>query len=429
MPIVQYIGSDPTWGPQQQVARRHAIEQTSVTLGLGDADPTVRGVLTGGNPYQQHWRDSTISAVSNANQQWVRKRLNTTDLGLADSDPTVRPPWADGSAYLRPGPRQPDAVTAQQWLRRRLNTTDLGLTDADATVKPPWADGSAYLRPSPRQPDAITANNAWRLSRLTGNDLGATDADATVKPPWADGSAYLWPAPRQPGAVSATNQWARKRLSTNELGTTDADPTIKPPYQDPHQRRHLDPAYAVQPTLAWLRLRLTTNDLGVADQDTTIRPLWQAANPYTLRLGPSPLPAIEANLAERRTWTYPVEDSTDFIRPVYQDPYQRRRTDPATWTVEAFTQWMRRRILPERIYDPFDPDPCIIQDEAGNPILDEAGNDLLIESCGPTTDTTLVGGGKWDITRADRDALDRRRKQETRQRMLLREDEEILVCL
>ena len=105
---------DLTSNTAQQVARRHITEQNSVTLGVADYDPTVVidvDRIVRANPYQLRWRDSTLAAIG-ANQQWARKRFNTTGLGLADADPTVRPLWADGEACYWPAPRQPDAVTA-----------------------------------------------------------------------------------------------------------------------------------------------------------------------------------------------------------------------------------------------------------------------------------------------------------------------------
>ncbi len=430
MPVVQYIGSDPTWGPQQQVARRHAVEQTSVTLGdlsqsdsnirdrsrdaannpyqlrwrdstyaiiqaatqwalnrldttvlgVADYDPTVRGVLKGGDPYQLRWRDSTTSNISGATQEWVRKRFSTNELGVADYDPTVKPRYQDPHQrrHLDPGLAVQPTLA---WLRLRLNTNDLGDVNADATVKAPWAESEAYLWPAPRQAAAITGTNAWRLTRLTSNDLGTADADPTIVAPWEYSHPYtLYKRDPTVSAIEAYKQWALNRLSIDlEVGDADptvlqpwlyehpfslyrrdstysgiqawyaqlrlweastpvdapipdADPTVtRPPYQDPHQRRHGDPAWYVQPTLAWLRKRLSTNELGLADQDTTIRPTWQMANPYTLRLGYSAIPAIEAWYAQLHLWEastptdvgIPDADPT-LVRREFVEPYQLR---------------------------------------------------------------------------------------------------------
>lgn len=335
MPTVQYIGSDPTWGPQQQVARRHAIEQTSVTLGLGDYDPTVRGHLTGGEPYQLRWRDSTV-AVIEANKQWLLNRQTSVTLGLGDADPTVRPNYQAANPYqLRVRERANDAAEInKQWLFNRLNTNDLGLANADPTVQQPWiyehpfslyrrdstyAGVSAWyqqlhlweastpvtidvdadptlvrrefvepyqLRFRESTTSTVQAFEAWLRLRLNTNDLGLSDYDPTVKAPYQD----PWQRRREDPAryaVGAYDQWAKNRLSTNELGLADQDINIRPVYQDPHQRRHLDPAYAVQPTLAWLRKRLSTNELGLADLDINIRQPWPYANPWHLRTRPS----------------------------------------------------------------------------------------------------------------------------------------------
>ncbi len=375
MPVVQYIGSDPTWGPQQQVARRHLQEQTSVTLGdLSQSDSNIRDRSrdAANNPYQLRWRDSTY-AIIQAATQWALNRLDTTVLGVADYDPTVRGVLKGGDPYQL---RWRDSTTSnisgatQEWTRKRFSTNELGVADRDPTVKPNYQDPHQRRHADPAY--AVLPTYAWARLRLTTNDLGdASQSDGTIKPPWAAGEAFYWPAPRQPGQVTSTNAWSRLRLTTNDLGLADQDTSIRPVYQDPHQRRHGDPAWYVQPTLAWMRLRLTTNDLGLADADPTVRPNWQMANPYTLRLGLSAIPAIEAWYQQLHLWEAstpsdaPVVNADPTVHPLWQaaNPYTLRQGLSALPAIEAwyaqFHLW--EASTPTDAAAPPDADPTLVR--------------------------------------------------------------------
>lgn len=336
---IQYIGSDPTWGPQQQMARRHLIEQSSITLGLADADPNVkdRDRDVAANPYQLRWRDPTVSAIQ-ANVQWRRKKLSSNELGTTDADPNIKPDYQDSHQRRHLDPAYA-VLPTYAWLRKRLSTNELGTTNADASVKPPWADGAAAYWPAPRQPDAVLATNLWRFTRLTTNDLGTGDADPTVQMPWI----YEHPFPlykRDPtvSAIEAVEQARRKRLSTNELGLADADPTIRPNYQDPHQRRHGDPAYNVVPIHLWLRRRLSTNELGTTDADPNIRP--------------PPLGPVQRRLTDYTPYVvrHPYADQSDQVvvippapTPDTSQPGGRNAANPREWALHQAQREQLRR--------------------------------------------------------------------------------------
>ncbi len=371
------------WGPQHQLARRHLTEQTSVTQGTTDADPTIRRV-TGGEPYQLRWRDPTVGVVE-ANRAWVRKTLNSNDLGTANQPDTGWPaagPYR-AQSFTAAGyrlPRQPDGIITVQLETRERPVDSTVNTDADPTVHPSWQTANPYqLRFRDSTAGVVEANRAWSLDRLTSNDLGLPDADPTVRPLWQQSNPYqlrfrdstaavveamelwfrktlnsndlgvadadptirpLW-APANPhslrfrdptiGVVESNRAWQLDRLTSNDLGLADADPTIHAPWQqaNPYQLRFRDPTVgAVEAMELWYRKTLNSNDLGLADADPTIRQPWAAANPYQLRTPPNDVPAIEAWAAQLHLWqaSTPVSPSTDadptVTRRATAPPYQ-----------------------------------------------------------------------------------------------------------
>src|SRR5215471_16328898 len=87
------------WGPQQQIARLMAQQQTSVTLGLPDYDPTVRAP-TGGSPWQQRTAPNAVPAVeANYLQRHLWQASTPVDVFVPDADPTVRTPWSYANPY------------------------------------------------------------------------------------------------------------------------------------------------------------------------------------------------------------------------------------------------------------------------------------------------------------------------------------------
>jgi len=165
------------WNAQQQLARRHLQEQTSVTLGTTDADPTVKPPYQ--DPHQRRHSDPSAYAAIQANQAWRSRRLNTTDLGTTNADPTIRPNYQDPHQRRHADPAISVVIAQTSWWRKTQNSNDLGLADYDPTVKAPNQDPyqrRAGLSAIP----AVVINYQQRRMWMASSPSGGTPVTGTL---------------------------------------------------------------------------------------------------------------------------------------------------------------------------------------------------------------------------------------------------------